>query len=253
MASPPLSDTVCSDTSDSSQQTTFALVVITNSEVRQNDVLCGRGQGMYNHHGNGYFRQLVEQRRHLYLDAAPYKCDKRLISGEIVHAIHNLNPPGRFLARLSGRKRRQQGRQVSDITWYEVSYDKAREKACQSLRERAPPLSAKKAINCAVEVDSGRRNTARPQRTSELSAIPAIVLPNTSNEVNAARATTSVSPVPDSTFTKEEIDLLISISEHPLPPSLPSARNQLRNKREVCSTLERQQEINPNKRQCPNI
>jgi hypothetical protein len=169
---------------------------------------------MYSHPGNGYFRQLVEQRRHLYLDAAPYKCEKRLISGEIVQAIHTLNPPGRFLARLSGRKRRQQGQQVSDITWYEVSYDKAREKACQSLRERAPPLSVKIEIHSGVEVESGRRNTASRQRTSGLSVMPAIVFHNTSTEVNAARAAMNVSPVPDVTFfTKEEIDLLILISE----------------------------------------
>ena len=61
--------------------------------------------------------------------AARYKKEKRLIADEVLVAIENLNPPGRFLAKDSRKG-----------LWYPVGYEKARNKASQALRENALQL-----------------------------------------------------------------------------------------------------------------
>jgi len=53
--------------------------------------------GTNNHVGNELFRQMVNQKKCLYLHSS--KRDKPSVSKGIVHSIRGLNPPGRFLQR----------------------------------------------------------------------------------------------------------------------------------------------------------
>ncbi len=90
------------------------------------DVLCGRGGNINTHPGNGTFRRLVEKNKRIYLTAR-FKREKRLIAEGILNDIKSQNPPGRFLLK-------------KDDEWFEVPFDKARDKTSQALREGAPKL-----------------------------------------------------------------------------------------------------------------
>jgi hypothetical protein len=61
------------------------------------------------------------------------KVDKPKIAREVVNAWRGMTPPGRFLARCHGTD--------ADL-WYEVSDQKAREKASQNLREITPHVQS---------------------------------------------------------------------------------------------------------------
>lgn len=100
----------------------------TPCEPTASDVLCGRGGTINTHPGNAKYRQLVEQRKRVYLTAR-FKREKRLISESIIKEIRNQSPPGRFL-----------NRDAKDGDWYDIGDIKAREKTSQALRENLPKL-----------------------------------------------------------------------------------------------------------------
>ena len=100
---------------------------IETSSIDENDVLCGRGGGTNNHVGNERFRELVAAQKLVYMRTAKRK--KPMVSRDIVRAVRNQNPPGRFLA-----KNEQLG------LWYDIGDQKAREKTSQALREGAPQI-----------------------------------------------------------------------------------------------------------------
>lgn len=88
------------------------------------DVLFGRGGGTNNHPGNKRYRQLVEERKARYVQAA--RNEKPLIALEVVTWLReHQNPPGRFLQLNEKTKK-----------WDDVGYKRAREKASQALREK---------------------------------------------------------------------------------------------------------------------
>lgn len=97
-------------------------------EPTDSDVLCGRGGTINTHPGNAKYRNLVEERKRVYLTAR-FKREKRLISESIIKEIRNQNPPGRFL-----------NRDTKDGDWYDIGDIKAREKTSQALRENLPKL-----------------------------------------------------------------------------------------------------------------
>ena len=97
-----------------------------------NDVLLGRGGGTNNHEGNVSFRALVAEHKIRYLDAT--KVDKPKVAREVVKLWRAMEPPGRFLARVSGTG--PITTRNEDALWYDVGDKKAREKASQCLRER---------------------------------------------------------------------------------------------------------------------
>ena len=97
-----------------------------------NDVLLGRGGGTNNHEGNVTFRKLVAEHKIRYLDAS--KVDKPKVAREVVKLWRAMDPPGRFLARVSGTG--PVTTRNEDALWYDVGDKKAREKASQCLRER---------------------------------------------------------------------------------------------------------------------
>lgn len=96
-----------------------------NNDITDNDVLCGRGGVTNCHAGNRRFRELVKAHQPTYLSAP--KMEKAKIAKRIVSLIRQAIPPGRFL---------QQSK--ADGSWNDIGDLKAREKASQALREKAP-------------------------------------------------------------------------------------------------------------------
>jgi len=95
--------------------------------INENDVLSGRGGRINSHAGNVRFRNLVGFHKHTYLAKTTKKLDKVKIADLIVKQIRNMNPPGRFL------------KDDADFNcWMEIGDEKARKKAGQAMREKAP-------------------------------------------------------------------------------------------------------------------
>ena len=115
------------------------VIPISGFEVTKNDVLCGRGGSINCHPGNERFRQLVDSKKRLYLTAR-FKREKRLIASRIVDEIHALNPPGRFLTKIQVPGATRGKKKATDMRWYEVDIEKARDKTSQALRENAPEI-----------------------------------------------------------------------------------------------------------------
>jgi len=84
-----------------------------------NDVLLGRGKGVYQHLGNIEFRRLIESRRSQY-DATSSGILKKDISNEIIDVVHGMG--GRFL--------KDQGQ----FGWVSVDREVARQKVAHSFR-----------------------------------------------------------------------------------------------------------------------
>lgn len=99
---------------------------LTTTAPHDNDVLCGRGGTVNAHPGNEQYRKFVDSKKRLYLTAR-FKREKRLISGQIVDQVRNLDPPGRFLMKDS----------ANPSTWHDIGDEKARDKTSQALRETA--------------------------------------------------------------------------------------------------------------------
>lgn len=110
------------------------------TEVREADVLCGRGGAALRHSGNQTYRRLVNLNKGLYITCL--KTEKLKISRSIVAAIREQN--GRFLEK-----------DASDETWYDIGDKKAIEKTSQALRENQPKLRQK-----IVEMGGGVAGTA---------------------------------------------------------------------------------------------
>jgi hypothetical protein len=87
--------------------------------------------GFQNHVGNINFRKFITAHKIRYMLAL--KVDKPKIAREVVKAWRGMTPPGRFLTRCHDKD--------ADL-WYEVSDQKAREKASQSLREITPHVQS---------------------------------------------------------------------------------------------------------------
>lgn len=87
-----------------------------------NDVVCGKGQIVFDHVGNQRFRQLIEQSLDRYVDKS--KLEKTLLITEMVNRVRQNSPSGGFVKKdiVSGR-------------WYEVGDRFAREKVSQSFRD----------------------------------------------------------------------------------------------------------------------
>jgi len=93
-------------------------------DVRELDVLLGRGAAINYHFGNRRYRQLISEYRPAYYSAA--KNEKAAIARDIVDIIRNASSPGRFLSKDP----------VKQGVWVEVSEGRAREKVSQALREQ---------------------------------------------------------------------------------------------------------------------
>lgn len=104
-------------------------------DLRDTDVLCGRGAPSNFHGGNRFFKELVNQYQSSYLAAR--RTDKPEIANEIVNHVQERG--GRFLKRVKLQGRGPAGH----FCWQEIGQQRAYEKACQALREGAPELRRK--------------------------------------------------------------------------------------------------------------
>jgi len=93
-------------------------------QIHDNDVKCGRGHGSNRHEGNIFYRKIVQERKEEYRNQTT-NFGKTLIAKDIVHIIHNRNPPGRFIEQ-DGKTNR----------WTIVPDEEAEKKVKQALREK---------------------------------------------------------------------------------------------------------------------
>lgn len=93
-------------------------------DIKEHDVLCGRGAGANAHIGNINFRSLVGNYQKSYLSSKPLQ--KSYIAEEIMSQI--ISRGGRFLKREDPK---------NSNFWYVIDHKAAKDKICQALRERA--------------------------------------------------------------------------------------------------------------------
>ena len=118
-------------------------------DLRDQDVLCGRGAPTNFHPGNQLFRELVAKFQSAYL--ASRRSDKPEIATQIVKAIQKRG--GRFLKRTKMPGLGPSGH----FCWKDIGEQRAYEKACQALRENAPEIRRRLAaqeLAAAVSSDS---------------------------------------------------------------------------------------------------
>jgi hypothetical protein len=98
--------------------------------VKPEDVLSGRGGATNSHSGNRAFRNLVKEYQERYLRAK--KRDKPDVASVVVDVVRKRG--GRFLRRTGHTD------SLGQVLWADIGDDRAREKACQALREGAPEI-----------------------------------------------------------------------------------------------------------------
>lgn len=91
---------------------------------KQTDILSGRGAGVNLHPGNVYFRDLIAEHKHEYLASDPG--EKKRIIRRIVQAALSR---GRFMKQ-----------DPQSELWICITFDEARKKVGQALRENAPAI-----------------------------------------------------------------------------------------------------------------
>jgi hypothetical protein len=72
------------------------------TDVGDHDCLLGRGGGANKHSGNIKFRQLIKEYKFRYIEVP--KIQKPKVAEEVVQVWRNMNPPGRFLARINEKQ-----------------------------------------------------------------------------------------------------------------------------------------------------
>ena len=156
-------------------------------------VLSGRGGATNSHSGNRAFRSLVKQYQSNYLKVK--KCDKPKVADTIVNIIHQKG--GRFLKRHKSK----------GVFWVELSKDKAREKTCQALRERAPEIRRRRSV---LDEDISSRHKDRDSSPSTVSVF------NQSESGESDKLCNGVRTQILRTTLKHEKEEAISITEAPM-------------------------------------
>lgn len=107
-------------------------------EVRDHDVLCGRGAPTSWHPGNQFFRLLIDKYQGPYLAAK--RMDKPEIAMQLVALVRERG--GRFLKRTKvvSSARNSVSASRGHFAWQDIGEQRAYEKACQALREGAPEI-----------------------------------------------------------------------------------------------------------------
>jgi hypothetical protein len=103
---------------------------IHQSDVTENDVLCGRGLGAAQHPGNQRYSRLVKEKMEAYQTVKGIGTSKakRKIAESVIQTIHDLDPPGRFLIMKSSKR---------EIFLWKVQHEqKTMNKVAQALREK---------------------------------------------------------------------------------------------------------------------
>ena len=116
------------------------------SHPSENDVLFGKGHCIHNHTGNKQYRQIVDDKKQLYAMATK-NSEKKAIAYQVLRAIQELNPPGKFL------------KKGNDGVYYEQEENTVVTKIKQALREN---LSIRKdRIKTEAAVAAAERNFLR--------------------------------------------------------------------------------------------
>ena len=139
------------------------------TDLREHDVLSGRGGATNSYRGNRSFRILVKEYQDQYLKAK--KRDKPAVASLIVETIRKRG--GRFLRRDTSQFRRRPNRNDgfdnggSMIQWVDIGDERAREKTCQALREGAPEM--RRQGHRGSDTDRNRSWDAKYRNDSSLS------------------------------------------------------------------------------------
>lgn len=118
--------------------------------VHNHDVLSGRGVNIAQHPGNERFRTLIKTSYHDKSYCVAYSnIEKKALAMEIVAHIHNLDPPGRFLKRVSkGRDSKS-----ADGYWEILSKKETLKKTTQALRDCNRPDRSEYAARVPAPLD----------------------------------------------------------------------------------------------------
>ncbi|KAL3772439.1 hypothetical protein ACHAW5_008729 [Stephanodiscus triporus] len=111
-------------------------------EVRETDIICGRGGLPLKHAGNATYRKIVNLNREIY--ATCPKTEKLRISKSIVAAVRDIN--ARFIEREDGKVSQsldEKDEAGNPVTWRDIGDKRAIEKTSQALREGQPKLLKK--------------------------------------------------------------------------------------------------------------
>lgn len=104
--------------------------------------LCGRGGSINAHPGNRVFRSWIQDYKSTY-NLASTKAEKSRVVNIILDKVRKLNPPGRFLQKVSTNSSAELCMANSDDGWWEeIDEVKAMAKISQALREGAPAFRA---------------------------------------------------------------------------------------------------------------
>ena len=111
--------------------------IYTATDLRQTDVLLGRGPIIQRYAGNVAFRAHVATRKTEYLEAKHNVSTKQVIAAQVVqHVRQGCSPPGRFLRRIEKAQVVALGYDEKTELWTEAEEATVMEKAKQMLRER---------------------------------------------------------------------------------------------------------------------
>jgi len=110
---------------------------VPTAELRDADILLGRGNRVLNHPGNVAFRRLVVSRKDDYT-GADGNASKNEVSRQVFECVHTgtgiPTAEGEAVAAIPGRFMRKEGGEESDL-WDEVTDDVALEKCKMALRQ----------------------------------------------------------------------------------------------------------------------
>ncbi len=118
-------------------------IIVSRSEAKKHDVLCGRGNGFLHHPGNLFYLKVIKEYQMVYQrergakgTAVMTNKAKRSIVEHVIRIIHQLNPPGRFLkfvGKVDIDGRQEEIYHVVHEHIYKVK------KVSQALREKEKP------------------------------------------------------------------------------------------------------------------
>ena len=124
------------------------------TELRANDIVCGRGAPTLFHEGNKKFRELILQYQSTYLFSK--RPDKPRVAWNLLEIVTSHG--GRFVRRVKGNhsNSRDEGVRSSCHGWEPLNERQAYDKICQSLREGAPELKRRILLRATREIQSQR-------------------------------------------------------------------------------------------------
>jgi hypothetical protein len=126
-------------------------------DLRDSDIVCGRGKHARSHKGNKNFHGLILQHQSTYLFSK--RSEKARVAWNVFDIVSSHG--GRFVRRVNKKKAsRRYENSTSNTTskkaschynWEQLNERQAHEKICQSLREGAPELRKRMLQRCSKE------------------------------------------------------------------------------------------------------